>query len=58
MGTDSHEPLQLRFLEYALAAALLAGIKRKRILNFMPRDELLNGRQCSAQQLSNAGVFH
>jgi hypothetical protein len=28
-------------MEYALAAALLAGIKRDRILNFMPVDELL-----------------
>jgi histidinol phosphatase-like PHP family hydrolase len=42
LGTDSHDPLQMRFMEYALAAALLAGIKRDRILNFMPRDELLN----------------
>jgi len=41
LGTDSHDPLQMRFMEYALAAALLAGIKRERILNFMPRDELL-----------------
>ena len=41
LGTDSHDPLQLRFMEYALAAALLAGIKRDRILNFMSRDELL-----------------
>ena len=42
LGTDSHDPLQMRFMEYALAAALLAGIKRERILNFMSRDELLN----------------
>jgi histidinol phosphatase-like PHP family hydrolase len=42
LGTDSHDPLQMRFMEYALAAALLAGIKHDRILNFMPRDELLN----------------
>jgi histidinol phosphatase-like PHP family hydrolase len=41
LGTDSHDPLQMRFMEYALAAALLAGIKRDRILNFMPVDELL-----------------
>jgi histidinol phosphatase-like PHP family hydrolase len=41
LGTDSHDPLQMRFMEYALAAALLAGIKRERILNFMPGDELL-----------------
>jgi histidinol phosphatase-like PHP family hydrolase len=42
LGTDSHDPLQMRFMEYALAAALLAGIRRDRILNFMSRDELLN----------------
>lgn len=42
LGTDSHDPLQMRFMEYALATALLAGIKRDRILNFMSRDELLN----------------
>jgi histidinol phosphatase-like PHP family hydrolase len=42
LGTDSHDPLQMRFMEYALAAALLAGIKRERILNFMPLTELLN----------------
>ncbi|MGH9515769.1 MAG: PHP domain-containing protein [Terriglobales bacterium] len=42
LGTDSHDPLQMRFMEYALAAALLAGINRERILNFMPVDELLN----------------
>ena len=54
LGTDSHDPLQLRFMEYALAAALLAGIKRERILNFMHRDELLswaaNVRESSAGQ--------
>ena len=54
LGTDSHDPLQLRFMEYALAAALLAGIKRERILNFMHRDELLswaaNVRERSAGQ--------
>jgi histidinol phosphatase-like PHP family hydrolase len=42
LGTDSHDPLQMRFMEYALAAALLAGIKRDRILNFMSCNELLN----------------
>lgn len=42
LGTDSHDPLQMRFMEYALAAALLSGIKPDRILNFMSGDELLN----------------
>jgi len=40
MGTDSHDPLQLRFMEYSLAAASLAGIPGDRILNFMPAHEL------------------
>jgi histidinol phosphatase-like PHP family hydrolase len=41
IGTDAHGPSQLRFIELGLAAALLAGIKRERILNFMSADELL-----------------
>jgi putative hydrolase len=41
LGTDAHDPLQLRFMEYSLAAALKAGIKPDRILNFMSGDELL-----------------
>ena len=40
-GTDSHGPSQLRFMVYAAASALDAGIKPDRILNFLPRDELL-----------------
>jgi histidinol phosphatase-like PHP family hydrolase len=41
LGTDAHDPLQLRFMEYSLAAALLAGIPPDRILNFLSTDELL-----------------
>jgi histidinol phosphatase-like PHP family hydrolase len=40
-GTDSHGPSQLRFMEYAAACALKAGVRADRILNFMPRNELL-----------------
>lgn len=40
LGTDAHDPLQLRFMEYSLAAASLAGIPRERILNFMSADEI------------------
>jgi histidinol phosphatase-like PHP family hydrolase len=40
LGTDSHGPTQLGFMEYSAAAALQAGIKRERILNFMSIDEL------------------
>jgi histidinol phosphatase-like PHP family hydrolase len=41
LGTDSHGPSQLDFIEYAAAAALLAGVPQDRILNFMKRDGLL-----------------
>ena len=41
LGTDSHGPSQLPFIELGLASAALAGIKRDRILNFMTRAELL-----------------
>jgi putative hydrolase len=42
IGTDSHGPSQLRFIDFGLAAAKLGGIDPDRILNFMTRDELLN----------------
>jgi DNA polymerase (family 10) len=42
IGTDSHGPSQLRFIEFGLAAARLGGIDPGRILNFMSRQELLN----------------
>jgi putative hydrolase len=41
LGTDSHGPSQLRFIEFGLASALAAGIKADRILNFMTAEELL-----------------
>jgi len=41
IGTDSHGPSQLRFMEFGLAAALSAGVKRERILNFMTAEDLL-----------------
>jgi histidinol phosphatase-like PHP family hydrolase len=40
LGTDSHGPSQLGFMEYSVAAAMQAGIKRDRILNFMDVREL------------------
>lgn len=39
-GTDSHGPTQFRFMAFAAASALRAGINRDRILNFMDREEL------------------
>jgi histidinol phosphatase-like PHP family hydrolase len=41
LGTDSHGPRQLRFIELGLAAAVLAGVQQELILNFMSREELL-----------------
>jgi histidinol phosphatase-like PHP family hydrolase len=40
LGTDSHGPTQLAFIDYALASALLGGVKPERILNFMTADGL------------------
>jgi histidinol phosphatase-like PHP family hydrolase len=40
LGTDSHDPLQLRFMDYALASVIRAGIKQNRVLNFMSVREL------------------
>ena len=42
LGTDSHGPSQLRFMEFSAAGALIAGIDASRILNFMPKDKLLD----------------
>ena len=42
LGTDSHDPLQLRFIDYAVASAIRAGLKRERILNCMSVQELKN----------------
>ena len=41
IGTDAHSPDQLAFIELGLATALLARIPAERIINFMPREELL-----------------
>jgi histidinol phosphatase-like PHP family hydrolase len=35
LGTDSHHPHQLEFIELGLAAALKARISPERIVNFM-----------------------
>jgi histidinol phosphatase-like PHP family hydrolase len=41
LGTDSHDPQQLRFMDFALASAIKAGIKKDRILNFMAAEEFV-----------------
>jgi histidinol phosphatase-like PHP family hydrolase len=40
VGTDSHGPSQLEFIEFGLAAALQAKIDPDRVLNFMSREKL------------------
>ena len=42
IGTDAHSVAELRFMEYGVAAAIRAGIPRDRILNYLPREELLS----------------
>jgi histidinol phosphatase-like PHP family hydrolase len=41
MGTDAHGPSQLEFMELGVAAAIRANLDPKRILNYMPMDQLL-----------------
>jgi histidinol phosphatase-like PHP family hydrolase len=40
IGTDAHSVRELGAMELGLAAAILAGIPRERILNFLPADDL------------------
>jgi histidinol phosphatase-like PHP family hydrolase len=42
LGTDAHHPGQLQFIEFGLAAAILARIPKERVLNFMACDQLLS----------------
>jgi histidinol phosphatase-like PHP family hydrolase len=42
LGTDAHDPLQLRFMDYSLASAKKAGINKEHILNFLTAEELTN----------------
>jgi DNA polymerase (family 10) len=41
IGTDAHRTSELASMEFGLAAAILAGIPRERILNFQPREDVL-----------------
>jgi histidinol phosphatase-like PHP family hydrolase len=47
LGTDSHGPTQLGFMEYSAAAALKAGIPRSRILNFLTAEEVTSWAECA-----------
>jgi histidinol phosphatase-like PHP family hydrolase len=41
MGTDSHGPSQLEFMDLGITAAIRARLDPKKILNYMPTDQLL-----------------
>ena len=41
IDTDAHRGSQFEFVELGLASALEAGIPAERIVNFMPREQLL-----------------
>src|SRR5207249_7237898 len=40
IGTDGHTPAELVFLEIGIAAAILAGVSRGRVLNLLSAREL------------------
>ena len=40
IGTDAHTPGELVFLEIGIAAAILAGVRRERVLNLLDNKEL------------------
>ena len=42
VGTDAHRLHELRFIEIGVAAVILAGFPRERVLNFLTREELLD----------------
>ena len=52
LGTDAHHPWQLEFIEFGLAATLLAKIPADRIINFMPIADL----KCWAQRIRGRGT--
>lgn len=41
IDTDAHAVGELAFIEFGLAAAIRAGIRMDRVVNFLPRDDLL-----------------
>jgi hypothetical protein len=44
----------LAFVEFGLAAAIRAGIPRDRVVNFLPREELLEWSRASHGETSRA----
>ncbi|MDP9340522.1 MAG: PHP domain-containing protein [Actinomycetota bacterium] len=41
IGTDAHSVRELRYMDFGLASAILAGIPKERILNFQPVEDVL-----------------
>jgi histidinol phosphatase-like PHP family hydrolase len=41
IGTDAHYPHELEFIEFGVATAILGGVPRERILNYLDADDVL-----------------
>jgi histidinol phosphatase-like PHP family hydrolase len=54
IDTDAHAAHELAFVEFGIAAAIRAGIRRERVVNFLPRDELLAWSRARRSDLSRA----
>jgi DNA polymerase (family X) len=55
IGTDAHDPSEMRFVDIGVAATLEAGIPRDRVLNVLSRDELL---EWVGARRARSGVAH
>jgi len=49
IDADAHQPYELGFIGFGLAAAIRAGIKMERVVNFLPVDELRAWARASSQ---------
>jgi hypothetical protein len=58
IGSDAHNPGELKFMEFGLAAAIQAGIPKERILNFWSAAEVMEwaGPNGLPSHLDHAGV--
>jgi histidinol phosphatase-like PHP family hydrolase len=54
IDTDAHASHELAFVEFGLAAAIRAGVRRDRVVNFLPRDDLLAWSRASRGVPSHA----
>jgi putative hydrolase len=41
IGSDAHIPVELEFLPFGLATAVLAGVPRDRVLNYLPAEDVV-----------------